>query len=70
MNNILLAAEIIGALFTIGGLIVVIRKAMAWAKRINVDGEWKQALIWLNVDGTWKMVLLWINAEGAWKMRI
>lgn len=38
MDNILLAAELIGALFTIGGLFVVFLKAMAWAKRIT-DGH-------------------------------
>lgn len=34
-TDILLAAEIIGALFTIGGLFAVVRKAMSWAKRIT-----------------------------------
>lgn len=36
-TNILLAAEIIGALSIIGGLAVSVRKAVVWAKRIT-DG--------------------------------
>ena len=34
-QHILLVAEIIGALFTLGSFVVAVKKAMAWAKRIT-----------------------------------
>lgn len=34
-QHILLAAEIVGALFTFGALIVALKKGISWAKRIT-----------------------------------
>lgn len=49
---------------------LVVLKGNQKTGRINVNGVWRRAKVWLNVNGTWRRGVVWTNVNGVWKRGI
>lgn len=38
------------------------------AAHVNVNGVWKNALVYVNVSGVWKFAIPYVNVNGVWKL--
>ena len=35
--------------------------------QINIDGVWKNVIVYINIGGVWKVATPYIKAAGVWK---